>query len=183
MEIAKILNSRLGQKLIAFFFSHEEEEYYLRELALLIGEDPANLSKIMKICLIQGLFNARVKGNEKFFKLNITYPLYQEIKSFVAKTIGIKARLTAEIKKIKGVKKAYVFGSMARGNTSSASDIDLLITGDIDENTLLKKLNNLEKEFAREINYVLLTEKELTERQKNDSFIKSVMDGPKMVLL
>ena len=143
MEIFSILKSRLGQKVFTFFFSHEEEEYYLRELAFLIGEDPANLSKLMKSCLVLGIFYAKSKGKEKYFRLNNKHPLYNEIKSFVAKTMGIQVRLADSLCKIKGIEKAYLFGSFARGHISSDSDLDLMIIGVIDENKLLTILNKL----------------------------------------
>jgi hypothetical protein len=58
-----------------------------------------------------------------------------------------------------------------------------MIIGVIDENKLLTILNKLEKDFGREINYILLSERELIKRMKNDSFIKAVIEGPKINLL
>jgi predicted nucleotidyltransferase len=183
MQFVKILSSRLGQKVLAFFFSHETEEFYLRELASKIDEDPANLAKLMKLSVKLGLFSARTKGKEKYFKLNRNYPLYLEIKGFLDKTIGIKARLASAVRNLSGLKQAFIYGSWVRGDVTASSDLDLFLVGKIDENKLLLILKRLEKEFGREVNYLLLTEREFKDRIKEDSFVKSITNDSKIDLL
>jgi predicted nucleotidyltransferase len=183
MEVTKILSSRLGQKILAFFLVHPKEKFYLRELAGFLKEDPGNLSKIVQAGLNTGLFLEEIKGREKFIWLNIDHPLFPEIEGFLRKTVGFQALLSKELKKIRGLKKAYIYGSFAKKKLSSASDIDLVLVGDLDENELLTRIKKIEGEFNREINYILLTEGELKKRLQQDSFIKKVFFEPKIDLL
>jgi len=183
MGITKLLANRLALKVLSFFLSHENEEFYLRQLASILAEDPSNLSKIIKKISTEGLLLVEIKGKEKYFHLNTNHPLYQEIKKLIEKTVGLQASLATELKGFPGLKKAFIYGSLASGNLSSASDIDLFLLGKIDENKLLFKIKKLEQDFGREINYILLTEDELKRRISSDSFIKAIWEGSKIDLI
>ena len=92
--------------------------------------------------------------------------------------------LTEALQKIKGVEIAFIYGSYAKGNEKASSDIDLCIIGTINEDILVRRINELEKSIKREINYTLYMKKEFTEkRRKKDSFILDLISNPKIILM
>ena len=82
-----LVKSKLRQKLLIYSFSHIDKNYYVRELADLIKEDAANLSKELKKLEKDGLYKSFVKGKIKFYFLNQDCPVFNELSSMVKKTI------------------------------------------------------------------------------------------------
>ena len=85
---------------------------------------------------------------------------------------------------ISGISKAFIFGSFADGTQDSLSDVDIIITGDINEDALIEKISSLENKFQREINYHIYSEKEfLKKRKEEDSYISRVLSKPVIFLI
>ena len=76
------LKTRLRKRLLAYTFTHPDEDFYVRELAGLIGEDAGNLSRELRRLEADGLYKSITRGKEKFYSLNKDYPLFQELKKY-----------------------------------------------------------------------------------------------------
>jgi len=152
-------------------------------LASILREDPGNLSKELSRLEKGGIFIAETKGNQKHFYLNKQYPLYNEIKSILFKTVGVKGRLKGIIENIKGIQLAFIYGSYAANKENASSDVDLLIVGKPSEEELLKKIESAEQVLGREINYNIYPTAEFKEkRRKSDNFITNILKRPKIIL-
>ena len=77
------------KRLLVYFFTRPNAEHYLRELALLLRVDPANLSRDLQRLIKEGIFRSRTQGNLKFFSLNRNYSLYEEMRSMITKTAPV----------------------------------------------------------------------------------------------
>lgn len=106
----ELTKSKVRRKILSYYFSNTEHELYLRELARLINEDPGNLSKELSKLEKEQLFSSRFKGNQKYYYLNKEYPLFNEIKSVVFKTIGIKGLIQDLVTYSIGVIAAFIYG-------------------------------------------------------------------------
>jgi DNA-binding MarR family transcriptional regulator len=73
----------------------------LRDLAGRLSIDPSNLSKELARLEREGHFRSEVSGRQKYFHLNRQYALFQEVRSIVAKTLGMVPRLRHPSKKLK----------------------------------------------------------------------------------
>ena len=168
-----LLKNSKGE-LLKLFYREPEKEYYLRELARIFEKEPSYLQNALNFLVAEGIIKDERKGNLRFFKLNQEYPLYEEIKKIISKTVGIEAKLKELINKFAGVKYAFIYGSVARGNEHNESDIDLLLIGAIDQDLLIKRISELEIELSREINFQIFSEEEVTKKinEKNDFFIR-----------
>lgn len=183
MEIFKIIKSALAQKTLAYFFTNPEKNHYVRELAEILDTDAGNLSKELKKLEGEGILKSNFFGNQKYFSLNKDYALFGELSGMVEKTIGVTGAFRQELSKIKGISKAFIYGSWAKKKTDYASDIDLFIIGKFNEDELLRAVNVLEKRLGREINYVFYSKETLRKMKKTDSFVKSVFDGEKVLII
>lgn len=183
LEISK---SRLRNKILLHFFTNPDDEKYLREIAIILGEDPGNLSKEMSKLKKEGIFLSADRGKQKYFSLNKKYPLFEELKSIIFKTIGIQGSLYKIVNEVVGIIFAFIYGSFAKSEESALSDIDLCLIIDIgyfNENIFLEKINDLENRISREINYIYYSEKEWYRMVKEkDSFILSILDNQKIML-
>jgi len=182
----EITKSRLRNKILLHFFTNPDDELYLREISVRLSEDPGNLSKEMSKLEKEGIFLSQLRGKQKYFFLNKDYSLYNELKSIIFKTIGIQGSIQKIINETNGIVTAFIYGSFASGDETSASDIDLclIINNNIfNEDGFISKINVLEKNIFREINYIYYSKEEWKSRLRDkDSFIESIKKGPKIML-
>ena len=153
-------------------------------LGKLEGKRKAMIRKELLRLEQDGIFMCTKKGNLIYFYLNKFYPLYDELKSIVFKTIGIKGLLKEVLEKTKGTGVAFIYGSYAKNEENAKSDIDVFIIGKVDENKLVMDIGKLEKALKREINYSLYTRNDFKKKKgRKDSFILDLLENPKVFLV
>src|SRR5260370_37821071 len=108
------LRSKARQHLLAYCFTNPTARHHLRDLAERLSIDPSNLSKELGRLERDGLFRSEVIGRQKYFQLNRGYPLFDEVRKIVAKTIGVAHLIAQSLKRIEGIDQAYLYGSLAR---------------------------------------------------------------------
>ncbi len=179
----KIFGSRLRAKLLGWFFTHIDEQFFVRQLAPILKEDPTNISREMAKLESLGILASVRQGNLKQFRVNKACSFLNELRGLVLKTTGVAGQIKAEIERIKGIKIAFVYGSFAKGEETAESDVDLLFVGNVDQGVLDTALQGLEKDLGRTINYVLYDSKEFREKvSSRDGFIADVLAGEKVML-
>lgn len=80
--------------------------------------------------------------------------------------MGAPAEIKEALKGIEGIETAFIYGSLAKREEISGSDIDLLIVGNIDEDKLVENLPSLERRLGREINFSVYGLEELGKKKK-----------------
>ncbi len=178
-----LFNTRLRQKLLTHFFTHPDEQLYVREIAGFILEDAGNLSRELRKLKEEGLFNSSAKGNMKLYSLNKTYPLFQELKQIVFKTEGVQGSLKTLVQKYSGITLAFIYGSYAKNTETKTSDIDLAVVGKFPRDEFTGHIRDLESKLNREINFTAYQQEEFNkERHKNGGFLHLVLKE-KIILL
>ncbi|SRR5258708_39183183 len=185
--LLSVFSSVPRKRLLAYFFGNPERQLYLRQIARQIKADPGNLSRELKRLEEEGIFQSEKRGNQTTYRLNVNYPLYAELKSIIGKTIGVQGALAELLKGIPGIKRAFIYGSFAKGTEKAHSDIDVCLIvekGKFKEDRLLIELKHLEETLGREISYIFYTEQEWTNGlKKEDSFMVGVDKGKKIELI
>jgi predicted nucleotidyltransferase len=170
-----ISKSKTRASVLRIFFNDPEKEYYLRQLESLTGYSVGNIRREVLALEAGGFLHARYLGKIRLYKLNTSYPLYNEIKGIVRKTVGIEGILASAFEPLEGVDFAFIYGSFAEGRERSSSDIDLLIIGDVRAKKVASLLYEQQSEIGREINSAVYSKEEYIKklRQKNH-FISAV---------
>jgi len=178
------LRSKLRQRLLAYYFTNPSAEHHLRELARLLGVQPSNLSRELQTLTRDGVFVSRTSGRQKYFRLNRKHPIYDETRKIIFKTVGLAGQLREALAHTLGVGQAYVYGSFARDQQDTASDLDLLIIGVVRPERLEEKIGKLERLLRREINYTLMSPAEFKSRRaQKDPFLEDVFRHKRISLL
>ena len=171
-----ILKTNLRRKLLGYSFTHADEDYYVRELASYIHEDPGNLSRELRRMEEDGLYRSRERGRVKFYSLNKAHPLFKELKTIVFKTEGVEGSLRGIVSAAKGVSRAFIYGSYAKGKENASSDIDLVVTGDFDRDGFTGAVRKLEHNLGRQVNFNAYTDSEFErEKKKRGGFLNLVL--------
>jgi predicted nucleotidyltransferase len=180
----KIFGSRIRAKILGWLFTHPDESFFVRQIALILKEDPTNVSREMAKLEELGILRSKRNGNLKYFQTNQECPFFEELKGLVLKTSGVAGRIRAALERLAGIEYAFIYGSFAKGEEKADSDVDLLIIGDVDMDRLDSNLGKLEKMLGREINYVLYSREEFKSKRKaKDGFLMDVLSGKKIMVV
>jgi predicted nucleotidyltransferase len=77
---------------------------------------------------------------------------------------------------------AFIYGSVARGQETAGSDIDLMLVGSIGFDEAVCLLWPLQAELGREINPQLLSRQEFAARAQ-EPFMRDVLSKPKIFVM
>lgn len=184
MDVFKLTKSKVREKILRLFFSDIEKKYYLRELERILNLPVGNIRRELIALEKASLFRREEIGKQVYYSVNKKSPVFKEFKKIVSKTIGAEGLITKALKNIREIKIAFIFGSYAKGEENSFSDIDLMIIGNPDDDLLLSKISDIESQLDREINYHIFSRADWKEKvQKKDSFLKNILSQPKIFLI
>lgn len=179
----EITKSKTKIAILELFFNEPAGELYLRQLESITGYSVGNIRREMIKLEKSGLFLSRIMGKMKFYRLNVAYPFYNEIKNIVRKTIGIEGRLKEIVKKYQDIRFAFIYGSFARGKEKALSDIDLIVIGGIDFKGIKTCIYEYQSKIGREINSIIYSPEEFLSKFKAENhFIHTVIKEPKIFL-
>ena len=179
-----LTKSKLRRDLLRLYFTNPDKEYYLRELERTIDFPVGNIRRELLKLESKGLFTFRRQGNLVYYSLNQKHPLFKAFKSIIFRTIGVEGELRNALRRIKGIKLAFIYGSFAKGSERISSDIDLFIMGNVNEEKLITVISKAETTLKREINYSLYSRKDFERKKKEkDYFIKELIKEPKIFLI
>jgi predicted nucleotidyltransferase len=174
--------SKLRGDLLTLSFLNPESSFYLRELERKLKASPGALARELKALSSEGLLQRQAHGREVFYSLNRAHPLFNELRGIVEKTTGIPRRLSESLGKMREIREAYLYGSVATGEMDAGSDIDLLLVGK-ETAGVRKLLSDLEGKFSRSINAVTYSPEEFDRKRKDKSeFLYGVLKSPTLRL-
>lgn len=182
--LTRLFTSKVRVEILSAFFSYTDKDLYVREIERITGADYRNVSRELRNLEQIGFLVSRKEGNIKYYSLNKRFLLYPEMKSIFLKTRGIVAVLTKALDSAQSIEFAFIYGSVAAGDDTARSDVDLMVVGDISLEEIIKLLKTPEDMIGREINPSLYSINEIRKRVKDkDSFIVNVMEGPKVMII
>ncbi|MBI3616306.1 MAG: nucleotidyltransferase domain-containing protein [Candidatus Omnitrophica bacterium] len=183
LESLYLTKSRIRRKLLGLLFSNPSRNYYLSELARLVGTSPGNVRRELSRFIHDKLIKREKKGNLVLFSINPEHALFPELKSLILKTSGIEGALRELVNKWSEIQSAFIYGSFAKGTEKGESDIDLLIVSDGKLNNFYTQLSKLETLFGREINPAIFSPEEFKRKMgKREGFIAHVLREPHSIL-
>jgi predicted nucleotidyltransferase len=132
-----------------------------------------------------GLIVRKKTGNQVFYSASREHPIYAELSGLVAKTTGMFGLLKEALAPLSDqIQFAFVYGSVARGEETAASDIDLMVIGSLRFDDLLERLAILEQILGRPINPSIYSAKEVKAKLKaNHHFLRAIQRGKSIFMI
>ena len=114
----------------------------------------------------------------------MTSPVFADLKGLLEKTAGLIPILREEVGTFgERIDLAFLYGSMARFEGSSESDVDLMIVGEVGLSDLVPSLRRAEQRFGRPVNPTVYSSREFkTKVRSGDHFLTTVLRGTKQFL-
>jgi predicted nucleotidyltransferase len=120
-----------------------------------------------------------------YFQANRDATVFPELRSIFAKTVGLADVLREALAPLrKRGLVAFIFGSAARGELRAASDIDLVIVGEIEFAAVVGALAQAQERLGRDVNPSVYPPAEFRDKlARKHHFLTSVMREPRVFIL
>jgi len=178
------LFSKTRQSLLATLLLSPDKWWFLSDIAKHLGKTPSTLQRELSSLNESGILEKRIDGKRVYYRADAECPILKELQSLLLKTVGLVDEINFQLRSIyKNVEFAFIFGSIAKGEELSSSDVDLMIIGDIKLTDMALKLKKMEKKLLREINPVIYSISEFEKKlREKDHFLTSVVEEKKLFL-
>jgi predicted nucleotidyltransferase len=178
-SILDTLFPELRQEILAATLLAPKKSWYLSELAAHLETSPSSLQRELEALSKSGILERKQDGRRTYYQAQTASPVFPELRALFSKTVGMVPLLSSELARFSGkIKWAALYGSVARGEERTQSDIDLLIVGMVGMTELLPVLRKIEQQFGRELSVTRYSEAEfLAKRRSQDHFLTSVLKG------
>ena len=153
-----LIGSKTRVKLLTRFFFNPETRSYLRELSKEFNVSTNSVREELNQLTKTKLLKSEKNGRSVFYRANTKHPLFPELKSMVAKVMGIDKVIDGVVSRLGDIKSAYIIDDYAEGKDTGI--IDLVFVGEINQNHLNDLIKKTESYIKRKIRSLVLTQKE-----------------------
>ncbi len=182
-KLAQLLFTEYRRKVLGLLLLHPDKAYHVREIARLTGTVAGTLHKELSKLADAEILLKRSFGNQVLYQANRDGLIYQELASITRKTFGVSDVLRETLHNVMNqLDLAFVYGSVAKVEDKSSSDIDLMvITDQLSYAELMNCLSDAENLLGRTINPTVYTLKQIKQRLKQKNvFLVRVMEQSKI---
>jgi len=179
------LFGKIRRAVLSLLYARADEEFYIRQILRTIGAGHGSVLRELKRLAEAGILRRTARGRQVYYQANPDSPIFPELKSLIVKTAGIVDILVNAMAPLaERIKIAFIFGSIAKGEETRRSDIDLLVIGDVSFMDVVTNLQIAQKNTGREINPTVYPLKEFKLKiETNQHFLATILDGPKLFLI
>lgn len=184
--LADVLFNRAQQRLFALLFGNPDRTYYANELIELAECGKGAIQRELAKLVMAGLLEVRQRGNQKHYQANTAAPIYPELRGLVLKTFGLGDVLKSALTPLaQDIEAAFVYGSIAKGEDTASSDVDLMvISPNLTQAELYGVLEAASVKLGRTIHPTVYTRAELEKKIRDqNAFVTRVLAQPKIWIL
>lgn len=182
--LESIIPSRTRRKVLELFFHHPAESYYLRKIVREIDEEVNAVKREVDILEKAKLLNKEKRLNKVFYSLDKGYALFDEFTRIFTKTDTLSTLIYKNLSKLGKVKFMAISTKYSKRVPIKEDEVYLMAIGVIVLPELTAIIDEVEKEFGREINYTVMAQEEFIFRKRNnDPFLWRFLKQPKVMLV
>ncbi len=184
--LADVLFTPVQQRVLGLLYGQPSRRFQSGEVIRLAGSGTGAVHRLLIRMAEVGLVTVERMGNQKYYQANPASPVFSELAGLIRKSVGLVNPLQEALALLaEKITAAFVYGSVARGEESATSDIDLMVIAKgLDYPVLYDALQSAEVQLARPINLTLLTPAEWRrKRGQADSFASRIASLPRLFLI
>jgi uncharacterized protein len=120
------------QSILAATFGEPQRWWYMRELARHLRLTPSSLQRELASLIRGGILIQRREGKHVYFQAAADSPIFQELQGLILKTVRLADVIRDVLKPLANrIQWAFIYGSVARSDEHSGSDVDLMLIGQV----------------------------------------------------
>jgi predicted nucleotidyltransferase len=182
--ISMTLFGKVRREVLALFYSDTDASFNVNEVIRELDLGTGAVHRELKRLAEAGILEKLKVGNQIRFKANSNCVVFSELKTLMQKTSGILQSINKALHPFREmIQFAFIYGSCAKGDMKTESDIDLMIVGDVDMVEIMTALHEPRMNLKREINASVFEPVVFAERLKQKGFIKRISAGEKVFLI
>ena len=183
--LSSLIFSEYRKRILSLLLLNPNASYHVRELARLTNTPPGTIHKELVKLTAGGILQSKKMGNQVHYSADMQCPIFEELAGILRKTSGLVDVLAEALISVSSeISLAFIFGSVARGEQHSNSDVDIMLIGSISFGEAVQALYSTQATLQRELNPVVYSIEEFERRlESNDSFIKEVLAKPKLFII
>lgn len=184
--VANALFSKVQQRVLGVLFGNPDRTFYANEIIALAGSGTGAVQRELKRLEEAELLTVTSVGNQKHYQANADAPVYEELRGLVMKTSGLGDVLRTGLAPLADrIRAAFVYGSIAKGQDTATSDIDLLVVSEsLTYADLFAALESAGSRLGRKVNPTVYSSKDLAARfEKGNAFVKRVLTQRKIWII
>lgn len=185
LPLSSVLFKDYRRRVLGLMLLHSEESYHVREVARLTGTVAGTLHKELATLAEAGILIRVSRGNQVLYSANRDCPIFEELASILRKTSGMVDVLADSLMPLsEKIDSACIFGSVASGQETSQSDVDILLIGVACFAEIAKALYPCHEVLGREVNPKVFEKDVWAEMVRNgDGFVREIITKPKMYVI
>ena len=170
---------------MALLYGRADQSFYTRQIAREVDASVGAVQRELENLSKVGLIVRKSVGSQVFYQANRNAPIFPEMQALVNKTVGIFSILQAALHPLsKRIVLAFVYGSVAREEETTQSDVDLMVVGKATLDEVLSRLSPVEKSIGRPINPTVYSIAEFKSKiASGNHFLNAVVKGQKVFLV
>jgi len=184
-RLSDTLFSRTQQAVLGLLFSNPDSAYHFRGIVRQTGIGQGTVQRELKRLTEAGILTRDLRDKQPVYRANKECPIYADLRSIVVKTMGVTRALRDALSPLaEKIRVALVFGSFARVEENSKSDVDLLVIGDVSMRDIASAISDIQATLGREVNPVIYPVDEYRQRLADGNhFLTSLQSEAKMFLI
>ncbi|MGR3843556.1 nucleotidyltransferase domain-containing protein [Serratia marcescens] len=178
----ELLFSEYRRKVLSLLFIEAGRAFHVREIARRTATQAGTLHKELSRLAESGILLRQRQGNQICYQANADCLIFPELAAIFRKVCGPAECLRQTLAAFgEAIERAFIFGSVASGKATAASDIDVLIVGKLSFAEVIQAVYPLQATLGREINPKLYSPEEWRAAlAENSAFIQDIMQKPQL---
>jgi predicted transcriptional regulator with HTH domain len=177
--LKSLFSSSVRADILALLLNNPDEKFYVREIATLLRKNPSGVKRELDNLEKMGILISKRVANLKYFQAEKKSPLFSELKSLIAKSLGIPGALKT-LFKTSGAKLAFIYGPFTENE--DAEPVNLFIVGS--SSPAVESMRDIEDRFNKKISVLIMDENEFKNKKEiSDADLEKLLSGNKIMLL
>ena len=176
---------RIRQGVLSATLLEPERAWFMSELARHLGVASSSLQRELASLTTAGLLKSHRQGRMVYFQADTECPVYADLHGLLSKTAGLVDVLRTLLEPlVPKIACAFVFGSVARRQEDSRSDVDLMVIGQAGLSDLAGPVRAAHERLAREVNPITYPPEEFADKVAlSHYFVTRVLEQPKLFVI
>lgn len=183
-SLPALLFPEYRRRVLGLLLLRPDEALHGREIARRTGLPAGTITRELTKLAEVGLLKRTKRGNQQVYSADTSGLIYTELASILRKTSGLADVLVQALVPVATkLQLAFVFGSVARGEETAGSDVDVMLIGDLGFREAVELLYPCQSTLGREVNPKVFSTPEFTEKAATEPFLRDVLAKPKIFLI
>ncbi len=173
------------KQVLALLLGDPDQRWHLRDVARRTGRALGNVRRELAGLTQAGILTRARDGNRTYYQANRSCPFLPELSGLLRKTAGLADVLREALAPLADkIQVAFVHGSHASGTAAAASDVDVLIVGDVAFGNVVSALAPAQDRLGREVNPSVYPPGEFERKTgEGNHFLDTVLGREKIFLV